>query len=98
MALALSGARCTDPFGNLGGPLAAPPADVGPTHGEELDVEVEEVDQQLLEHAAERQPFTARTTATVLQVARTIADLAGQDCITPPYLAEALQYQRPAGL
>lgn len=54
--------------------------------------------QQLLEHAAERLPFTARTTATVLRVARTIADLAGKDCITPPYLAEALQYQRRVGV
>lgn len=46
-ALAMPGLRCTDPLGNLGGPFAAPPADVGPTHGEELDVELEEVEQQL---------------------------------------------------
>lgn len=52
----------------------------------------------LLDHAAEHLPFTARMISTVLRVARTIADLAGKDCITPPYLAEALQYQRRAGL
>jgi magnesium chelatase family protein len=54
--------------------------------------------QQLLGNAADRLPFSARTVATVLRVARTIADLAGKDCITPPYLAEAIQYQRRAGL
>jgi magnesium chelatase family protein len=42
--------------------------------------------------------FTARTTARVLQVARTMADLAGSDGISPPDLAEAIQYQRRGGV
>jgi magnesium chelatase family protein len=49
--------------------------------------------QQLLDRAADRLPFTARPTATVLRVARTIADLAGHDSITASHRAEAIQYQ-----
>jgi predicted ATPase with chaperone activity len=33
----------------------------------------------------------------VLQVARTIADLAGHDNITAPHVAEAIHYQRRGG-
>jgi magnesium chelatase family protein len=53
--------------------------------------------QQLLDRAAEHLPFTARTTATVLRVARTIADLSGRDSIAAPHVAEAIQYQRRGG-
>lgn len=49
--------------------------------------------QQLLDAALDRLPFTARTTAAVLRIAQTIADLAGSDAITPPYLAESIHYQ-----
>jgi magnesium chelatase family protein len=52
--------------------------------------------QQLLDRAAEHLPFTARTTATVLQAARTIADLSGHDGITAPHVAEAIHYQARA--
>jgi magnesium chelatase family protein len=53
--------------------------------------------QQLLDRAAEHLPFTARTTAIVLRVARTIADLSGHDGITAPHVAEAIQYQCRGG-
>jgi magnesium chelatase family protein len=54
--------------------------------------------QQLLDRAAEHLPFTARTTVTALQVARSIADLSGRDSITAPHLAEAIHYQRRGGV
>jgi magnesium chelatase family protein len=52
--------------------------------------------QQVLGRAAEHLPFTARTPATVLRVARTIADLSGHDGITAPHVAEAIHYQARA--
>lgn len=44
----------------------------------------------LLESAAERFNLSARAHQRVLRVARTIADLAGDQQITPPHVAEAL--------
>jgi magnesium chelatase family protein len=45
---------------------------------------------RLLDAAAERFALSARSYQRVLRVARTIADLAGVETITPPQLAEAL--------
>ncbi len=44
----------------------------------------------LLEGAAEQFNLSARAHQRILRVARTIADLAGAECITPPHVAEAL--------
>jgi magnesium chelatase family protein len=44
----------------------------------------------LIESAAERFNLSARAHQRVLRVARTIADLAGVETITPPHVAEAL--------
>ena len=52
-------------------------------------------DQALLEQAIERLQLSARAMHRVLRVARTIADLDGNDAIASPHLAEALGY-RPA--
>lgn len=59
---------------------------------------LDSVGRQLLDHAGERLSFTAQTTAVVLRVARTIADLAGGGGITAPHLAEAIHYQALTGV
>lgn len=49
----------------------------------------------LLERAATQLHLSARGVHRVLRVARTIADLAGEEQISTPHLAEALQYRTP---
>jgi magnesium chelatase family protein len=45
----------------------------------------------LLKRAADRWQLSARSSLRVLKVARTIADLAGSEAVTPEHVAEALQ-------
>ena len=52
--------------------------------------------QKLLTEAAERMRLTARGYHRVLRVARTIADLAGDEGVGRPHVAEALCYRRLA--
>ncbi len=55
--------------------------------------QLDEPGRQLMEMVTDRLGFSARTYTRILKVARTIADLAGDDNIRQPHLAEAIQYR-----
>jgi magnesium chelatase family protein len=54
---------------------------------------VDKSGRRLLEAASERLGLSARAYTRILRVARTIADLAGDERIATPHLAEAIQYR-----
>ena len=54
---------------------------------------VDENGERLLKRAFDKMGLTARAAARILKVARTIADLAGEEHILPVHLAEAIQYR-----
>jgi magnesium chelatase family protein len=49
--------------------------------------------RRLLEHATRALGLSARAFHRILRVARTIADLADQEIITAPHIAEAIAYR-----
>jgi magnesium chelatase family protein len=49
--------------------------------------------RRLLEAAMDRLGLSARAYARILKIARTIADLEGEDRLAPAYVAEAIQYR-----
>ncbi len=54
---------------------------------------ITEDSERLLEMAVTKLGFSARAYDRVLKVARTIADLAGEEGIAPVHVAEAIQYR-----
>ena len=67
-------------------------ADMGPAEVRR-SCEVEPAAQPLLRAAAQRLQLSARAFHRVLKLARTIADLADDETIAAPHIAEALQYR-----
>jgi len=55
--------------------------------------QVDEASRQLLRHAVNQMHLSARAYFRILKLARTIADLAGEEKILTPHIAEALQYR-----
>ncbi|MEE4254347.1 MAG: ATP-binding protein [Desulfuromusa sp.] len=54
---------------------------------------VDDAGQKLLEMVVDKLGMSARSYSRILKVARTIADLAGEEQIRQPHLAEAIQYR-----
>ncbi len=54
---------------------------------------VDEEGQKLLEMVTDRLGLSARSYSRILKVARTIADLAGEEQILQPHLSETIQYR-----
>lgn len=67
-------------------------SDMGPAEVREFCV-LDSTGEQLMRAAMRQLQLSARAYHRVLKLARTIADLAGESNITPPHLAEALQYR-----
>ena len=55
--------------------------------------QIDEPSQKLLELAIDRFGLSARAYTRILKVARTIADLEGQEHMQPSHLSEAIQYR-----
>jgi len=70
-----------------------PNAALGPAEIER-DCRLDEVGRALLTQALQRLALSARAYHRILKAARTIADLAGSDPITPAHLSEAIGYRR----
>ena len=66
--------------------------DMGPAEVQRY-CQLQENGKNLMQAAARQMDLSARAYHRILKLARTIADLAGEDEIDTPHLAEALQYR-----
>ena len=73
-------------------PLLTTNADMGPTQVRDY-CQIDETARQLLGTAMRQMHFSARAYHRILKLSRTIADLAGSDCIQIVHIAEAIQYR-----
>jgi magnesium chelatase family protein len=71
-------------------------ADMGPAEIRQF-CELDAAGRGLMKAATRQMGLSARAYHRVLKLARTIADLAGEEAIAAPHLAEALQYRRREG-
>ena len=60
--------------------------------------QLDETSQSLMRSAMNQMQLSARAYHRILKLARTIADLAGEENIVPTHLAEALQYRPKLGV
>jgi magnesium chelatase family protein len=67
-------------------------ADMGPKELRQ-HAALDDIAETLLGSAVRQMGLSARAYHRVLKLARTIADLAGEECITTAHVAEALQYR-----
>ena len=68
-------------------------AEMGPGEVSDRSVPWMKRASRLMRSAMSQMNLSARAFHRVLKIARTIADLAGEENIQPAYLAEALQYR-----
>ncbi len=83
-------------FAPLGKPHVLVNGDMGPAEVQRF-CQVDEEGKSLMRAAVRQMDLSARSYHRVLKLARTIADLAGEESLQTQYLAEALQY-RPRNL
>ena len=89
-------ARQQDRFADLGKANVVVNGDMGPAEVQRF-CPLQETGKSLMQAAVRQMDLTARAYHRILKLARTIADLAGDQDIDTPHLAEALQY-RPRGM
>ena len=79
-------------FANLGKDNVVVNGDMGPAEVQRY-CQLKETGKSLMQAAVRQMDLSARAYHRVLKLARTIADLAGEEDIDTPHLAEALQYR-----
>ena len=88
--------RQRDRFGETNGTIACN-ADMRPAQIRQY-CQLDETSQSLMRSAMNQMQLSARAYHRILKLARTIADLVGEETILPTHLAEALQYRPKLGI